>query len=228
MNKWFKRNWVRISLFVLMAVLLCGALLIGRAWGGGERAVKTVGPTTPAAPQQFSQLQRFQQPPVTVIVNPPAVTVNVTVTQIVNGMESQSSSQKLTTPTDLRGLSMGVLEGLVYEGNFNTYKGTIKESVIDHDWGLGGPFGLTRFSIKWRGAVLVQDAGYYRFAIRADDSIRLYIDDVLLIDKWISPQAATDYTADIQLAQGSHKILLKYFNDVQGDSVMKLSCWKIY
>jgi len=169
--------------------------------------------TTPVVPQ-----------PVTVTVNPPVV--NVTVTQTVNGIGTENQSSSQTIPSYPSGISF-TFEGLVYGGNFNTYKGKIEESSIDHAWGSGGPFGLTRFSVKWRGSALVEEAGSYRFTVRVDDCVRLYVDDVCLIDKWTSPQLATDYTAEVQLARGGHKILLKYFNDVQGDSVVKLSCQKI-
>jgi hypothetical protein len=246
-------KWVKIGLGVLVAVGIICAAFFGAAWGGGknmedQRLAKiAVSPAPPpvdttasdkivgainAVGDKIAKAQNSQNTttpvvpqPVTVTVNPPVV--NVTVTQTVNGIATENQSSSQNEPSYPYGLRLGELEGLVYAGNFNIYKGTIKESVIDHNWGWSGPFDLTRFSIKWRGAVWVEEAGYYRFTVRADDRVRLYIDDACLIDRWTSPQSATDYTADIQLTEGSHKIILKYFNDVQGDSVIKLSYQRI-
>lgn len=63
---------------------------------------------------------------------------------------------------------------------------TQASSTIDFDWGAGRPMqGLKPdlFSARWLGQFDF-NAGYYRFAGEADDGIRVWIDDVLVVDHW--------------------------------------------
>lgn len=250
MRKWLRNKWVKIGLAVLVVLLV--AAIVGMAWDGGKNSQKdqqktetTVTLPPPVPPKDYSKefeelkgmvanlnkpgnsTQQSQPPqPVNVTVNPPVV--NITVTQTVNGIETGGQSSSQTVPSYLYGISFTELKGLVYAGNFNTYKGTIEESSIDHNWGSGGPFGLTRFSIKWRGSVVVEESGRYRFTVFADDLVRLDVGGEVVINKWTSGQSATEYTAEVDLAAGAHQIVLKYFNDIVGDSRIKLVCQKVY
>jgi len=52
-------------------------------------------------------------------------------------------------------------------------------------------------------------AGTYRFTVFADDGVRLWVDDRLLIEQW-QDQAAT-YSADIALSAGYHRVRLEYY-----------------
>ena len=57
---------------------------------------------------------------------------------------------------------------------------------LDQDWGAGAPAPNVTpdyFSIRYEGSFYF-DAGDYQFFARADDGVRVYIDNVLLIDAW--------------------------------------------
>jgi hypothetical protein len=100
---------------------------------------------------------------------------------------------------------------------------TRSEASIDNDWGGGGPgngVNNDNFSARWTRA---QDfaAGSYTFSVTADDGVRLYIDDVLAIDKWID-QGPTTYTANKTLAAGSHTVKIEYY-ERGGGAVAKFS-----
>ena len=230
LRRLLRHRWVMVLLIGLVLVL--GLFFGGGAWGYGrgygdgyDKAQSAVKPVSP--PPTFTSTptptptNTSTPAPVNVIINPPIV--NVTVSQTVNGAAAESDSSQVSPAA----INFPEFKGLVYEGNFNTYKGIIEESVIDHTWGSGGPFGLTRFSVKWRGSVVVEESGRYRFSVLADDRVRLEVDDKMVIDKWVSSQPATEYTVDLDLAAGAHKIVLKYFNDVVGGSRIKLSCQRI-
>jgi hypothetical protein len=108
-----------------------------------------------------------------------------------------------------------------------TLSGTVAlarcESRIDYLWGAGSP-GPTvpsdHFSARWVGDFAF-DAGTTQFSVTADDGIRLWIDDVLLIDKWID-QSATTYTATRPLTAGTHRIRVEYYDNAV-DAVARLS-----
>ena len=48
-----------------------------------------------------------------------------------------------------------------------------------------------------------------------DDGVRLYIDDVLVIDHWLS-QAPTSRTGEIYLESGVHQLIMEYYEDGGG------------
>jgi hypothetical protein len=61
-------------------------------------------------------------------------------------------------------------------------------------WGLATPRVFLPLQI------FSQDFGVYRLFLRADDNVRLWVNQELLIDKWWSP--AVDSYGDVQLTAG--------------------------
>ena len=61
-------------------------------------------------------------------------------------------------------------------------------SALDFDWGAAGPnacgVGSDLFSARFTRTVFF-NAGTYRFTATTDDGVRLYVDGVLRIDKWL-------------------------------------------
>ncbi|TFV86862.1 PA14 domain-containing protein [Blastococcus sp. CT_GayMR16] len=100
---------------------------------------------------------------------------------------------------------------------------TACESTLDHQWGAGGPPGLgaDNFSARWTGAFDFPTAGTYTFTAVSDDGIRVWVDDVLLIDQWRA-QAATTFTASRALTAGSHTVRVQYY-EAAGSAVARLS-----
>jgi glucose/arabinose dehydrogenase len=91
------------------------------------------------------------------------------------------------------------------------------ESAIDHTWGDGspGPSILPdRFIARWTRTVK-SAPGDYDFAVTADDGVRLYVDGVRVIDKWID-QGPTTYRTTVPLDGGRHKIVMEYYENGGG------------
>lgn len=88
------------------------------------------------------------------------------------------------------------------------------DTDINFNWGIGSPgpgVGSDHFSARWTRA-LNFTAGTWRFTATADDGVRLWVDDRLVIDKWID-QAATTYSVDVVLAAGSHAVKMEYYDN---------------
>lgn len=85
---------------------------------------------------------------------------------------------------------------------------------IDFHWGAGsysdeGP--VDHFSVRWSGYFVPETEDDYKFFVSADDGVRLYLDDALVIDDWKTHGETLD-TYSAHLAAGkSHKIRLEYF-----------------
>lgn len=89
---------------------------------------------------------------------------------------------------------------------------TRQESEINNDWGGGAPatgMPVDQFSVRWT-KVEELSAGTYQLTVTADDGVRLYVDDELVIDKWID-QGATTYTINKVLTAGAHTFRIEYY-----------------
>ncbi len=88
------------------------------------------------------------------------------------------------------------------------------ESSINHDWGDNAPpvapgMPKDRFSARWTGQLNVAQAQEYRITARADDNIRVWVGNELLIDKW-EVYAGNNSSAAIYLNAGNHTVKVEY------------------
>ncbi len=100
-----------------------------------------------------------------------------------------------------------------YFAGYRTLATTVTEAAIDHAWADAAPtsgVAADRFSARFTGTLEVPAAGTYSFAVTADDGVRLWIDDALVIDDW-RPHFVERHTADVELAAGTATIRLDYF-----------------
>jgi PKD repeat protein len=101
------------------------------------------------------------------------------------------------------------------------------EDEIDHDWGEGSPgpgIGSNRFLARWTRTLSVTP-GDYELTVTADDGVRLYLDGVRVVDKWID-EAPTSYRATLPLDGGPHRLVMEYFEN-GGGAVARLSYRKV-
>lgn len=98
------------------------------------------------------------------------------------------------------------------------------ESKIDYNWGVGSPDSnlvtADNFSARWSRTINFSN-GRYRFTTVADDGVRLWINNVLIIDQW-RDQAATTTSVEVVLGGGNTPIVMEYY-DRNGGAVAKLS-----
>ena len=83
---------------------------------------------------------------------------------------------------------------------------------VEFDWGTGRPasgLGADDFSVRWTRTYHVA-SGHYRFLATADDGLRLWVDDRLIIDEWHDAEQRT-YFGDMTLLAGPHHFRIEYF-----------------
>jgi hypothetical protein len=96
-------------------------------------------------------------------------------------------------------------------------------SGLSLDWGAGSPgCGLPAdgFSARFTRTLSLA-AGTQRFTVRSDDGVRVYVDEVLRLDKWVD-QAPTTYTFDVALTAGNHTVKVEYYENT-GGAVLQVS-----
>ncbi|TND00220.1 MAG: PA14 domain-containing protein, partial [Gammaproteobacteria bacterium] len=113
-----------------------------------------------------------------------------------------------------------------YDGmNFNAFAFTRVDPSVNFDWGSGSPnatlLGNDTYSIRWSGQIQPNYSEAYTFYTTTDDGVRLWINDVLLIDKWID-QAPKEWLGSISLVAGQkYNIKMEYYENA-GGAVAKL------
>jgi N-acetylmuramoyl-L-alanine amidase len=88
---------------------------------------------------------------------------------------------------------------------------------INHDWSGGGPgggVGTDNFSARWTGRANFS-AGNYTFIARADDGIRVYLDNQIVIDAW-RDQGPTEYRQTRTVSAGAHDVRIEYYENGGG------------
>lgn len=122
-------------------------------------------------------------------------------------------------------LASGLTAQYFDTASLGTLKLTRVDAAIDFDWGSGSPdssIGADTFSIRWTGRIQAQYSEPYTFYVRADDGIRLWIDQRLIVDNW-SDQSATETSGQIALAAGQwYDLKLEYYDNT-GSAAVRLS-----
>jgi hypothetical protein len=98
----------------------------------------------------------------------------------------------------------------------------INERTLDFNWGYGAPAtGMPSdgFSARWTRTVNLE-AGVYRLYAQADDGVRLWVDEVLLMDHWVETAVQT-YSVEQPLSTANHNIRVEYFEKT-GGAVIKV------
>ncbi len=101
--------------------------------------------------------------------------------------------------------------------------GTQTEFNIDYDYGNGAPavtgMPIDHFSIRWTGSVIPTTTEAYTFYTVTDDGARLWINNTLVIDKWLD-QGATEYPSTTINAVAGVPILFRfeYYENTGGAS----------
>jgi hypothetical protein len=90
----------------------------------------------------------------------------------------------------------------------------VNDRVLDFDWGKSSPAAgmpADEVSARWTRNVTL-DEGTYRFYARADDGVRLWVDDNQVIDHW-QDGGAEDYAGDAFVSSGEHTIRVEYYEN---------------
>jgi hypothetical protein len=92
---------------------------------------------------------------------------------------------------------------------------TRQDDEIDFDWDDGKPhpsINANNFSARWTRDVAFAQAGKYRFTMRGDDGMRLFINgsQVSPTNAW-RDQAATTYKFTVELTACTHELRFEFY-----------------
>ena len=88
----------------------------------------------------------------------------------------------------------------------------VPDMFLNRSW-TGQPAAIIpadHFTSRWLRYVNFPTAGRYRFTIRADDGVRFWVDDRLVVESW-QPQSLTREVT-VELSAGYHRLLLEHWD----------------
>ena len=98
------------------------------------------------------------------------------------------------------------------------------EDRVSRSWNQGAPISSMspdNFSVRFISNPEFP-AGRYLIRVRADDGVRVYVDDILYIDEWRLSNGSTQYVAEVDLTEGLHVITIEYY-DSAGNAFIEYS-----
>ncbi|MBO0929396.1 PA14 domain-containing protein [Fibrella aquatilis] len=94
------------------------------------------------------------------------------------------------------------------------------DATIDFNWDTNSPangISVDNFSIRWSGLVEAPVSGNYVFTTTADDGVRLWVNNNLVIDNWNDHPPTTDNSQGISLVAGQkYAIRMEYYESAVG------------
>ena len=106
--------------------------------------------------------------------------------------------------------------------DLTTLKTTRVDASVNFSWGTTSPasgVAAGSYSVRWTGAVVPAASEMYTFTVTADDGVRLWVNDELLITNWVN-QDAKPVSGQIALRAGvAVPIKLEYYQNTGGASV---------
>jgi hypothetical protein len=157
--------------------------------------------------------------PIETVTQTPIMTSKATPTEKATPTPSATPRPIPTTVKNGNGIG---LRGEYYDNmDLTKFKFAKVDPVINFEWGEGSPadaIDADSYSIRWTGKVEPRYSDTYTFYTNTDDGVRLWVNGVLLIDKWQS-QSATEYSGKIDLVAGKkYEIKMEYYDHRRGAS----------
>ncbi|MDB5271816.1 MAG: hypothetical protein JWO58_183 [Chitinophagaceae bacterium] len=121
----------------------------------------------------------------------------------------------ITTAGSGTGLTCNYFNGM----NFETPVYNRVDATVNFDWGNGSPNAAVNsdaFTARWTGQIQPLYTDTYTFYLNSDNGRRLWINNQLIVDKWLDDWG-TEYSGTITLTAGQkYDIRLDYFEDIGG------------
>jgi beta-glucosidase len=103
-----------------------------------------------------------------------------------------------------------------------------KDEAIDFHWTLYSPDKTVNngfYSVRWAGQLLAPESGLFKIGLEGNDGFRLYINDVLIVDRW-NKQTYSTSVADFHFEKNMRYAIRIEFYEPVGNAHIKL-IWNV-
>ncbi len=131
-----------------------------------------------------------------------------------------------TEPAAVPSGGHGLIATYFDNADFTGTSVTRADAALDFDWGMGSPIaGISpdSFSVRWQGQIEAVYSQTYTFSTSSDDGMRVWVDNLLVVDNWYDSAANSNRTSGlINLAAGKkYDISVEYFES-RGNAAAQL------
>jgi plastocyanin len=103
------------------------------------------------------------------------------------------------------------------------FLGSSLDSMIDFDWGLGKPgqgVPANNFLAQWEGLLLPEFSERYLFRVRAAGGVRMWVNNQMIIDDWVSARFPLFRSGAVELEAGKLiPMRIAYFHETRHASI---------
>lgn len=96
----------------------------------------------------------------------------------------------------------------------------VRNEKVDFAWDVAAPgpgVNADQFSVRWQGKLVPLTSGVHQFRTISDDGVRLWVNNVLLIDNWTNHGPTTNTGATMPLTAGQPvDVRLEYYENTGG------------
>lgn len=140
-----------------------------------------------------------------------------------NGTLSTSAafSWSINLPPPPNGLLAEYFDGITPGANPPLL--TRNDTSINFDWDVGSPapsVPVDNFSARWTGELIPLYTESYSFQVAADNGVRVWIDNALVLDRWLPIGTGGSYTFAVNLTAGKHTpFKVEYYEEWGGAGI---------
>lgn len=136
-------------------------------------------------------------------------------------LQQSASGQTPSNPAPSQPIQLvNGMVGQYFNGtDFNEFVTSRFDKSVNFNWARSAPIAnvnVDKFSVRWQGKIQPTHASGsldYTFYVTADDGFRLWVDNKLLIDRWVD-QSPTEHATVYALEAGKfHDIRIEYFEN---------------
>lgn len=146
-----------------------------------------------------------------------------------NGSDAQRWKLDLMPDVDpVAGTGTGLAANYFNGTNFEAPGHSTVDATVNFDWAAGSPHAAVNtnlFSARWTGLIQPEYTGEYTFYITSDNGRRLWINDQLIIDKWVNDVGINSGKVTLTAGQ-KYEIRAEYYEN-SGDASVKLE-WESF
>jgi len=136
--------------------------------------------------------------------------------------------RKIIAEPDSKPIAKGTGLKAEYFSSTNLSPDSLLIEQVDSSLKLNSKISLVKdqFSVRWSGEVEAPVSGEYTFYTTSNSGVKLYIDDRLVVKRWMNTNAVIQDSGKVSLSEGiRYPIRMEYYNS-EGKGNIQLS-WKI-
>jgi YVTN family beta-propeller protein len=116
--------------------------------------------------------------------------------------------------------------------NNTTLAGTAaltRSEAVNFNWGTASPgagVNADNFSVRWTGTLAPTTTGSYRFQTVSDDGVRVWVNNVQVVNNWTDHSATTNTSGNLSLVAGQRVSIRVEYYEKTGGAQMQLR-WRV-